>query len=335
MKQHARLMLAFQPAHNLFLSQSNFFDSLCSVSVKSSLCMVTITPPDTEFGIPVVTDIDEHVFTNVPDDTDTLRALLATSGLLCLRTKRKLELSQFESLTEWFGPIKDPVGRTRDGGTFRYSDRLQHIDAGYVLTDQDREKFANLNHGGLDDQRPGLFETFHCDDTYTEQPAYLTVLHARALPASGGGPTLFMDMRAAYDLLTDAEKLEIQGLQVLYAYNNDNAFPPRRAATGIAECLIEVTHPLVRNHHITDRSAIYMDLDRAKHIVGMPVGAGRRLLQKLQDHAEAAAPRCQHDWQPGDVLIWDNTSVQHKASGDFKLGEERRFWRHMVAAPQP
>jgi taurine dioxygenase len=62
---------------------------------------------------------------------------------------------------------------------------------------------------------------------------------------------------------------------------------------------------------------------------------GRALLQSLQDHAEAHAPRYGHDWQPHDVLVWDNASVQHKASGDFPVGEPRRFWRYMIEGPVP
>ena len=60
-----------------------------------------------------------------------------------------------------------------------------------------------------------------------------------------------------------------------------------------------------------------------------------KLLQLLQDHAEAAAPRFAHQWQPHDVLIWDNSAVQHKANGDFRVGEPRNFWRYMIEGPVP
>ena len=67
------------------------------------------------------------------------------------------------------GTIKDPVGRTRTGGELRYSERRQIIDAGFVLTDELRAQLGDLEFGG-DSVRPGLFETFHTDDTYTERP---------------------------------------------------------------------------------------------------------------------------------------------------------------------
>jgi len=292
--------------------------------------MLQITPSNDDFSIPIATHVAESA-----SQSNQLREALAEAGVLCLRMARKLNLSEFEALAEIFGPIKEPIGRTKAGKTFQYSPRLQHIDAGYVLTEEDREKFGDTTFGGLDDQRPGLFETFHCDDTFTIDPAQLTILHARALPISGGGPTYFMDMRHAFDLLPQAQQIELSQLQVLYAHNNDNAFPPRRAASSKADSLVEVTHPLIRTHPITGRLALFIDLDRAKHIVNMTKTAGHRLLQGLQDHAEAHAQRCHHDWLHGDILIWDNASVQHKASGNFKLGEERRFWRHMVSGPRP
>lgn len=265
----------------------------------------------------------------------TLRELLARHPVVCLRMDAPLEEDELQAVARLFGPIKDPVGATKDGGELRYSDVRQIIDAGFVLTDELREKLGELTFGGLDDRRPGLFETYHCDDTFTEEPACATVLHARALPPSGGGPTWFIDMRAAYEALPAARKRALEGLRVAYAYNNEDAFPPRRAARGPAEALIDVSHPLVRTHPVAGTRALFLDLDRATHVEGMPVGEGRALLRELQDEAEAHAPGCRHEWRDHDVLAWDNASVQHKAGGDFPLGEPRRFWRTMIAGERP
>lgn len=264
-----------------------------------------------------------------------LRAALAEHAVLCLQMERRLEDPELQAIARLFGPIKDPVGRTRSGGEFRYSEPRQVIDSGFVLTNELQEKLGALSFGGLDDQRPGLFETFHCDDTYTEKPASATLLHARALPPSGGGPTHFIDMRAAYTLLDPSRRAGLEGLRVRYAYNNEDVFPPRRAARGPAEVLVEVVHPLVRTHPAARTRSLFLDLDRATHIEGLSVPKGRALLQALQDHAEANAPTCQHDWSNHDILIWDNASVQHKAGGDFKLGEPRRFWRYMIEGERP
>lgn len=263
-----------------------------------------------------------------------VRALLARHGVLCVRFPAALDDAQARALASMIGPIKDPVGRARDGSALRYSEDRQIIDSGFVLSEELRAQLGDLSFGG-DSLRPGLFESFHTDDSYTECPAAATVLHARALPSSAGGDTCFMDMRAAFTLLEPARRERLVGLRAVHAYNNRGAFPPRTSATGLLEELIEVSHPVVRAHPITGVPALYFDLDRATHIEGMPEDEGRGLLQSLQDHAERSAPRYAHAWRPHDVLIWDNASVQHRASGDFPVGEPRRFWRFMIAGSKP
>ena len=145
-----------------------------------------------------------------------------------------------------FGPIKEPIGRTRDGSELRYDTDMQIIDAGFVLTDEMRAQLGGISFGGLDDQRPGLFETFHVDDTYTEIPAAATILNARQLPPSGGGDTHFLDMRAAYDLLDTEMQRRLQRLRAVYAYNNRRRVPATSLRLWAERC--------ARRRHASDRS---------------------------------------------------------------------------------
>src|SRR5262245_55428699 len=280
------------------------------------MSMLEINEPQGAFGVTEVLGIEPA---RADKDAPTLKAALARGAVLCLRMPRPLEDEELQSIAQLFGSIKDPVGRTKDGGTYRYSEPRQIIDSGFVMTDEIREMLGDMSFGGLDDQRPGLFETFHTDDTYTPEPAMATVLHARELPPSGGGPTHFLDMRAAYQLLDEATRKRITGLRARYSYNNCGAFPARRSAHGPADVLEEVAHPLVRTHPTAGTRALYLDLDRATHVEVLPIEEGRPLLQRLQDHAEARAPHYQHDWADHDVLVWDNASVQHKAGGNFEI----------------
>ncbi|MBI1211430.1 MAG: hypothetical protein GC190_08205 [Alphaproteobacteria bacterium] len=287
------------------------------------------------FGAGEVIGLDLERDANDESSRERLRSELAMRGVVCVRFNAPLDDAQMRLLVRMIGPIKDPVARTRDGGTVRYSEERQVIDAGFVMTDEVKKKLGDTSVGG-DDLRPGLFQFFHTDDSYTEAPAYATVLHARQLPPSGGGDTCFIDMRAAFRQLDEALKWRLIGLRAVHAYNNRGAFPPRPPAKGPLEAMIEVSHPIVRQHpHVDGVGALYFDLDRATHIEDMDETDGRALLQALQDHAEQNAPRYEHKWMPNDVLIWDNASVQHRASGDFPVGEPRRFWRYMVEGPRP
>ena len=59
----------------------------------------------------------------------------------------------------------------RSGESHQYSKPLQHIDAGFVVSDEELRNDGSRTYGGLDDRRPGLLETWYCDDTVTPEPA--------------------------------------------------------------------------------------------------------------------------------------------------------------------
>ena len=140
---------------------------------------------------------------------------------------------------------------------------------------------------------------------------------------------------AAYASLEPELRARLIGLRAACSYNNRGVFAGRAPAEGLFEQLVEVSHPIVRSHPVTRGPSLYIDLDRATHVEGMSETEGRSLLQLLQDHAEAHARRYAHSWRTHDVLVWDNASVQHKAGGDFPVGEPRRFWRYMIEGPVP
>ena len=290
--------------------------------------------PVSGFGIAEVVGLEPGLAAT-PEQA-RVRELLARHGVVCIRQSRPLDEAELLATVEWFGPLKAPVAPAKHGGEHRYGPDLQVMDSGRVLDDQWKQLLGGRSFGGLDPQRPGLFETWHVDDTFTPNPAAATVLHARELPPSGGGPTCFADMRAALEQLDRKVRSRIESLDVLYAYDNEDAFfPPRRRSSGPSSVLVDVAHPLVRTHPVAGTQSLFIDLDRAKHVIGLPVEEGRNLLRQLQEHAEERAPRCEHEWRDHDVLVWDNASVQHRASGNFKVGEPRRFWRHLVSGASP
>jgi alpha-ketoglutarate-dependent taurine dioxygenase len=286
------------------------------------------------FGAAEITALDPADTSSRATTGAMLREALSQHGVVCVRSPTARSDAEMRALATMIGAVKDPVARARDGTMLRYGDDRQIIDAGFVLTDELRAELGDVSFGG-DSLRPGLFETFHTDDSYVERPAAATVLHALELPSGPGGDTCFIDMRAAYRLLAPELQASLLGRRAGHSYNNRGAFPPRVPAQGPFEQLVDVAHPIVRAHPVTGAPALYFDLDRATHVEGLPETEGRALLQSLQDHAETNAPRYAHAWQPNDVLIWDNASVQHKASGDFPVGEARRFWRYMIEGPIP
>jgi hypothetical protein len=81
--------------------------------------MVDMREPGDRFG---VVEVRGLVPERGKEHAAALRAVLARSAVLCLRMETPLREAEFRSLARLFGPIKDPVGRTKDGSGLRYSE---------------------------------------------------------------------------------------------------------------------------------------------------------------------------------------------------------------------
>ncbi|MEL0019397.1 MAG: TauD/TfdA family dioxygenase, partial [Rickettsiales bacterium] len=96
-----------------------------------------------------------------------------------------------------------------------------------------------------------------------------------------------------------------------------------------------VTHPLVRTHPITGEKCLYVMRDDCTGIEGLEQDAADQLIAALADHITRPEFVYRHQWRPGDVLIWDNCTVQHKAIQDYALPHRRLMHRTTFAAEAP
>jgi taurine dioxygenase len=92
-----------------------------------------------------------------------------------------------------------------------------------------------------------------------------------------------------------------------------------------------VVHPVARTHPITGRTAIYVSEGECVSISGMDDATAEALVTRLAAEIQKPDYRYVHDWREGDVLIWDNAAVQHKATFDYTWPDHRRLmWRITV-----
>src|SRR5262245_11330662 len=101
-----------------------------------------------DFGAAEVTGLDVRVHPSNEAACDFVRATLWEHGVMCIRFSEPLSDDDARAVAQMIGPIKDPVGRTRDGRTLRYSEDRQIVDAGFVLTDELREQLGDVSFGG-------------------------------------------------------------------------------------------------------------------------------------------------------------------------------------------
>jgi alpha-ketoglutarate-dependent taurine dioxygenase len=171
-------------------------------------------------------------------------------------------------------------------------------------------------------------EGWHTDSSFQARAAKASLLSARRVPASGG-ETEWADMRAAYDALDDDTRRRIAGLSAFHSLYYSQARlgvdpvvtaganvrlggrpaperPPRPAVETAP------LRPLVKVHPVTGRASLFA----GRHAFGIPglePRASELLLDGLVD-AACRPPRVHtHRWAPGDLVVWDNRCVLHRA----------------------
>jgi len=161
---------------------------------------------------------------------------------------------------------------------------------------------------------------WHSDLSYKELPSLGSMLHAQELPEEGGD-TLFANMHLAYDTLSAALKRQAEGLQAEHSYTATYAKPkfegnwrPTLTAAQLAE-VKAVVHPVVRTHPENGRQALFVSEGFTTHIAGLPEDESRELLAELHAHSVKPEHLYRHQWQPHDLVFWDNRSLLHLAAG--------------------
>ena len=179
-------------------------------------------------------------------------------------------------------------------------------------------------------------EGWHTDHSNDARPPKATVLHAVELPDKGGD-TQFANMAAAYGALPKAMQDRIGGLLAIHVYQSSHS---GRRLMPLSDANKEripnaVLHPMVRTHPESGRKAIYINPIRIEGIVGLDHKEALPLLAELLAHATAERFQYRHQWKPGDLVMWDNRCLLHKANGDYDMDQRRYLYRVMLQGDVP
>ena len=180
---------------------------------------------------------------------------------------------------------------------------------------------------------------WHSDLSYTAQPTFASMLHAREVPA-GRGETVFAGMVRAYETLPADVGKRIDGRRAVHdytlAYETVFADNPDRTLTPEQEAAVPpVAHPVVRTQVRTGRKALYVNPGFTRRIVGMEAEESRELLDLLFARATDAANLYTHRWRKGDFVMWDNSVTMHKALANYADGDVRHMLRTSVKGEAP
>jgi alpha-ketoglutarate-dependent taurine dioxygenase len=174
---------------------------------------------------------------------------------------------------------------------------------------------------------------WHIDDTTNDVPAKATMLTARHVAMVGGG-TEFANTYAAYENLPEHERKRYEGLRVVHSFEAaQRLLVPDPTAKELAgwRTVPRRESSLVWQRRDGRRSLVIGAT--ADHIVGMNAGESRDLLDELLARTTQERFCYTHEWQVGDVVIWDNTGILHRAL-PYDPSSERTLHRTTIAGDE-
>ena len=167
---------------------------------------------------------------------------------------------------------------------------------------------------------------WHTDGSWSHVTGQATIIYGEVVPKVGG-ETHFCDMYGAYERLSAAWKARIAGLRAVH--NLDFSRTRRHGEDPMTEQQRRerppVDHPIVRTHPETGRKCIFLG-DHAEYILGMDYDAGRALIEELNALAVHPDLTYRHRWSPGQLILWDNRCVMHRAT-EYDPATQRRVIR--------
>lgn len=192
-----------------------------------------------------------------------------------------------------------------------------------------------------DEKAPLFAENWHSDWSFLAAPPAGTCLLAIDIPPHGGD-TLFADQIAAFAALPAEQKDNLRPLTALHsaklAYAPDGTYGEKDQATDRSmairpdESANDVRpHPLIQHHPETGEEAIFSTLGYIIGIEGMDQADAIALLSELAEWQSRDEFVYRHRWEPGMLVMWDNRSVLHKATGGYE-GHRRELHRTTIAA---
>jgi len=261
------------------------------------------------------------------DDFSSLyQAWCEADGLVVVRDQKLPEKAHVE-FSRRFGPIYD------DPDTIPMS----HTVSQYLHPEWPQiYRVSNITDSSgepLGRRKAGTY--WHSDCSYLEGGAKASILHAIEIPPYGGD-TMFANMTAAYDALSDRFKDLIADLNVVHDFQvASQGWQHETKAQDDLTSRTRNMHPLVRTHADTGKKSLFINPGFTSHIQDLTPAESAALLDYLYTHATQPEFIYRHRWQQGDVVIWDNRCVMHYAVSDYPDGHRRYMHRTTGIGERP
>jgi taurine dioxygenase len=172
---------------------------------------------------------------------------------------------------------------------------------------------------------------FHADLPFCDPPVAGTLVQLRECPEHGGD-TIFVNMAAAYQGLSEWLKRAIEGLKAEHRFDvitkYYNTAISRERVDKLMAQFPPNTLPIVQTHPETGEKILYVSIGYTSEIVGLPRDESFTLLKLLSDKAQVPEYQCRFRWRKNSIAMWDNRAIQHYACFDY--GEQYRELHRVV-----
>ena len=201
-----------------------------------------------------------------------------------------------------------------------------------------KENFPEVLKITHDKDNRGKENTWHSDVTWRQEPSLGSVLRMIECP-DYGGDTLFADMGAAYEDLSDEVKEKLDGAVAIHDFAN---FRKGLVKAGKTDEEIEAVnkkfpnpeHPVIRTHPDTKQKSIYVNRAFTQYIKDWDPDESKKMLNFLYSRASIPEYQCRFVWEPNSIAFWDNRACQHSAASDY-WPNVRRVERVTIVGDRP
>lgn len=159
-------------------------------------------------------------------------------------------------------------------------------------------------------------EGWHSDVSCDEEPPMGSILYIKQCPPVGGD-TLFANMYAAYDALSERMKAYLDGLTAVH--DGEENYRGTYANFGVKDrpAYPRAVHPVVRTHPVTGKKALFVNKGFTKRILDIPLDESTGVLAYLFEHMANPLFQVRFRWRENSVAFWDNRCAQHRAMWDY------------------
>ena len=181
--------------------------------------------------------------------------------------------------------------------------------------------------------------TWHSDWSFMKKPPSATLLHSKIIPPVGGN-TLFANTEKSFDALPEKMKNKLRNLKVIHSakipYADDGFYALEKEERSMKilpskEAKATFSHPMIKIHPETKKECLFINPVYTINIEGFSEDESQELLWELYEHMTQDKFVYEHVWNEDMLIMWDNRTVMHQASGGYD-GYDRLLHRITLAA---